>query len=142
VADLIALQAEPIVAGRAEGSILATSEPLSFWGGIDPETGEIIDRHHELSGQNLTGRVLALPSGRGSCSASGVLLEAICNGKGPAAIIISRVDPIVGLGSILAEELYGRVVPVAVLAPTDFARLQTGRNALILESGLIETSEA
>ncbi len=141
MANVITLRANPIVAGVAEGQILATSEPLSFWGGLDPETGEIIDRHHELSGQNLTGRVLAVPSGRGSCSASGVLLEAICNGNGPAAIITSRVDPIVGLGAVLAEELYGRVVPVAVLPPNDFARLSTGRNASIDEFGLIETSE-
>lgn len=140
MADRVTVQAEPIVAGEASGEILATSEPLSFWGGLDPNTGEIIDRHHELSGQNLTGRVLAVPSGRGSCSASGVLLEAICNGKGPAAIITCRIDPIVGLGAILAEELYGHVVPVLVVDPTHFARLCTGRNASILASGVIETS--
>lgn len=141
MARSVTFQANPIVAGQAGGEILASAVPLSFWGGLDPGTGEIIDRHHDLSGKNLSGKVLAIPSGRGSCSASGVLLEAICNGNGPAAIITSRVDPIVGLGAILAEELYGRVVPVLVLAPTDFARLRTGRNASILASGVIETSE-
>lgn len=126
-----------IVAGDAAGRLLVTAEPLSFWGGLDPTTGEIIDRRHELSGYCLTGRVLAVPHGRGSCSASGVLLESICNGTGPAAILTSRIDPIIGLGSILAEELYGRVVPVAVLDPSDFAQLRTGIQARLEGTGRI-----
>jgi predicted aconitase with swiveling domain len=99
---------------------------LSFWGGLDAETGEIIDRHHPLSGRNVAGRVLVLPHGRGSCSASGVLLEAIRNGTAPAAIITARVDPIIGLGAILGDELYGRPVPVVVLTPEDFASIEDG----------------
>ena len=135
--NLSVLAGSPIVAGDAAGELLVTAEPLSFWGGLDPATGEIIDRRHELSGHCLTGRVLAVPHGRGSCSASGVLLEAICNGTGPVAILTSRIDPIIGLGSILAEELYGRVVPVAVLDPTDFARLRTGIQVQLDATGRI-----
>ncbi len=127
----------PVVAGTARGELLVSTEALSFWGGLDPATGEVIDRRHVLSGQRLTGRVLALPHGRGSCSASGVLLEAICNGTGPVAIITSRIDPIIGLGSILADELHGIVVPVTVLAADDFARLRTGLRVDIEESGQI-----
>jgi predicted aconitase with swiveling domain len=127
----------PVVAGTARGELLVSTDSLSFWGGLDPTTGEVIDRRHELSGQRLTGRVLALPHGRGSCSASGVLLEAICNGTGPVAIITSRIDPIIGLGSILAEELHGIVVPVTVLAADDFSQLRTGQFAEIEESGQI-----
>lgn len=131
------LQATPVVVGQASGELLVTSEPLSFWGGLDPATGEVIDRRHELSGQRLTGRVLAVPHGRGSCSASGVLLEAICNETGPAAILTSRIDPIIGLGSILADELYHRAVPVAVLEPEDFGLLRTGWRVAIEETGRI-----
>lgn len=136
------LAGTPIVAGVAAGELLVTSEPLSFWGGLDPATGEIIDRRHELSGQCLTGRVLAVPHGRGSCSASGVLLEAICNGTGPAAILTSKIDPIIGLGSILADELYGRMVPFTVLEPADFARLRTGGQARLEARGRVVLSGA
>ena len=132
-----AVAGTPVVVGRASGTLLVTTEPLSFWGGLDPATGEVIDRRHELSGQRLTGRVLAVPHGRGSCSASGVLLEAIYNGTGPAAILTSRIDPIIGLGSILADELHQIVVPVTVLTPADFSRLRTGLRVEIDESGRV-----
>ncbi|MDT8307157.1 MAG: DUF126 domain-containing protein, partial [Anaerolineae bacterium] len=66
-----------LVDGEAEGEALVLSEPLSLWGGLDPETGEIIDRRHPASGEVVTGRVLVLPAGRGSSSASSILLEAV-----------------------------------------------------------------
>jgi predicted aconitase with swiveling domain len=112
------LRGIPLVPGTATGRALTTDVPLSLWGGLDPETGEVIDRRHPWSGQKVTGRVLCLPFGRGSCSASGVLLEAIRNGTAPAAIIVTRIDPILGLGAILGDELYDRAVPV-VLLPQD-----------------------
>ena len=115
-----------IVAGTGAGAALVTAEPLSFWGGLDPATGEIIDRRHPLAGAHVAGRVLVLPHGRGSCSASGVLLEAIHNGVAPAAIVISRLDPIVGLGAILADELYGLVMPVLVIPPDALGLLRSG----------------
>ena len=120
------IQGRVVVAGTGRGEALVTDEPLSFWGGVDPRTGEVIDRRHPLSGQCLAGRVLVLPHGRGSCSASGVLLEAIRNGTAPAAIITTRVDPIVGLGAILGDELYGRPVPVVVVDAADADLIRTG----------------
>jgi predicted aconitase with swiveling domain len=135
VGGLTHLPATWIVRGEASGQLLATAEPISLWGGLDPTTGEVIDRRHRLSGQCLAGRVLAVPHGRGSCSASGVLLEAICNGTGPLAIITSRIDPIIGLGAILADELYAQVVPMAVLTPDDFAQLHTGDQVTMMQNG-------
>ena len=120
------LQGRVVVAGAGRGEALVTDEPLSFWGGVDPRTGEVIDRRHPLSGQCLAGRVLVLPHGRGSCSASGVLLEAIRNGTAPAAIVTTRVDPIVGLGAILGDELYGRPVPVVVVDAADAGEVRCG----------------
>jgi predicted aconitase with swiveling domain len=117
------IPATAIVAGEAAGVALTASEPLSFWGGLNPDTGEIIDRRHPLSGQLVTGRVLVLPHGRGSCSASGVFLEAIRNGTAPAAVIVSRIDPIIGLGAILGEELYARTIPVVLVSPDDRAAI-------------------
>ncbi len=72
----------PIVAGSAEGEALVTDEPLSFWGGYDFKTGEIIDRHHPLAGVRAAGRVLALPFSRGSSTTTAVLLEAVRAGHG------------------------------------------------------------
>jgi predicted aconitase with swiveling domain len=132
----------PIVAGSAQGAALVTDEPLSMWGGLDPETGEIIDRRHPLSGRIVTGRVLVLPHGRGSCSASGVLLEAIRNDAAPAAIVVWRLDPIIGLGAILAEELYARTVPVVLVSASDAASLSDGDLIEIDAGGRLTVSHA
>ena len=126
-----------VVAGTGRGEALVTNEPLSFWGGLDPRTGEVIDRHHPLSGHHLTGRVLVLPHGRGSCSASGVLLEAIRNGTGPAAILTRRVDPIIGLGAILGDELYGSPIPVVVVDEDEARSLRTGQVVEVAADGTV-----
>jgi predicted aconitase with swiveling domain len=126
-----------LVAGAARGIALVTDMPLSFWGGLDPNSGEVIDRRHPWSGQSVTNRVLALPHGRGSCSASGVMLEAVANGVGPAAIIVSRVDPIVGLGAILAEELLAQTIPVVLLADADRRSLHDGDEVAITPDGVV-----
>ena len=127
-----------VVAGSGRGAALVTPEPLSFWGGVDPQTGEVIDRHHPLCGERLAGRVLLLPHGRGSCSASGVLLEAIRNGTAPAGILTTRVDPIIGLGGILGDELYGRPVPIVVVDPAAAVHIRTGEILTIDHDGTIK----
>jgi len=91
-------------------------EPLSFWGGIEPATGEVIDVRHPQRGSNVAGRVLVMPSGRGSSSSSSVLAECIRAGTAPAAIVLTEPDPILALGAIVARELYGHALPVAVVA--------------------------
>jgi predicted aconitase/predicted aconitase with swiveling domain len=105
-----------ILAGSAEGPVLATAEPISFWGGIDPATGLVIDVHHPLHGQCISGAVLMLPSTRGSCTGSGVLLELILNGKAPAAIIFSQPEDVVTLGAMIAAEMFDRPLPILRLA--------------------------
>jgi predicted aconitase with swiveling domain len=126
-----------LVEGLAEGKVVASDEPISLWGGLDPATGEIIDRRHPLSGQIVSGRILSIPFGRGSCSASGVLLEAIHHDTAPAAIVVSRVDPILGLGAILGDELLGRQVPVVLVTEHDRQRLVSGMLVSIDEAGRI-----
>jgi predicted aconitase with swiveling domain len=117
------IAATVLVEGAAEGSCLASDVPISIWGGLNPETGEVIDRHHPLSGATLTGKWLVVPHGRGSCSASGVLLEAIANGTGPCGIVVSQVDPILGFGAILADEICGLRVPVVLVSEVDRANI-------------------
>lgn len=103
-----------LVAGEAAGSALVLEEPLSFWGGVEPTTGEIVDVRHPNRGANVAGRVLVMPSGRGSSSSSSVLAEAIRIGTAPAALVLTEPDPILALGAIVARELYGVAVPVVV----------------------------
>ena len=108
-------EARTLVAGTAEGEALVLDEPLSFWGGVDPATGQIVDVHHRQRGERVTGRVLVMPSGRGSSSSSSVLAEAVRTGTAPAAIVLLEPDAIVALGAIVARELYGVELPVVVI---------------------------
>ena len=109
-------RARVLVPGEATGEVLVLDEPLSFWGGLDPETGTLIDSHHPQVGTMLRGKVLVMPSGRGSSSSSYVLAEAIRAGTAPVAVVLGEADAIVALGSIVAGELYGIDVPVVVSA--------------------------
>jgi predicted aconitase with swiveling domain len=134
---VIGIHGQPVAAGSARGEALAADVPLSFWGGFDPETGMIIDRRHPLAGHLASGRVLVIPSGRGSCSGSGVLLEAIHNGTAPAAIITSRLDPVIGLGCILGDELYASHPPLVVVADPDRLLIESGDLVEIDDRGFI-----
>lgn len=102
--------------GEASGPVLRLPAPLSFWGGVEAGTGRIIDHSQPQFGAELKGRVLVMPSGRGSSSASSVLAETIRNATGPAAIIMQRPDPIITAGAMVARSLYGIVCPVVVMA--------------------------
>ena len=100
--------------GVAHGPALVLDDPLSFWGGLDPASGALVDAHHPQAGATLTGVVLWMPSGRGSSSSSYVFAEAIRAGTAPAAVVLGEADAIVALGAIVAAELYGIEVPVVV----------------------------
>ncbi|KAM5348949.1 hypothetical protein ACJ41O_008772 [Fusarium nematophilum] len=111
------------VQGRASGKLIASDLELSFWGGVDPQTGEVIDRHHALSGQYLQDAILAIPGGRGSCSGSGVMLELLLNDMGPKAILFERREDILTLGVMIAEEIFGKSIPVVTLTAEDFREI-------------------
>jgi uncharacterized protein len=100
--------------GESEGIALVLSEPLSLWGGIDVETGRIIDQSHPDRGKNVAGTILVMPGGRGSSSSSSVLAEALRRRTAPAAIVLSTPDPILTVGAIVAHQLYGIRMPIAV----------------------------
>lgn len=129
------IEGKALVAGAAKGSALVTDEPLSFWGGYDQWSGEIIDRRHPLSGENAKGKVLAVPASRGSSTTTAVLLEAIRNGNAPAAIVVNCVDRFFALASIVADEMYGRPIPVIALSAEDFASLKSGQRIEIFSNG-------
>ena len=135
--EKVALQAQVLVGGEAEGEALVLPEPLSFWGGLDPQSGDIIDQRHPSLSQNVTGRVLVLPIGRGSSSASSILLEAVRVGKAPAAIITAEPDAILALGTAVAREMYTDAPPVMVLPKPDYDRLKSGMWIRLSENGVL-----
>jgi predicted aconitase with swiveling domain len=109
-----------LVAGSASGPVFATA-PLSFWGGVDPATGIVIDRSHPALGASLAGTMLVMVTGRGSSSSSTVFAEAIRLGTAPAAILLAEADPILVVGALVAARLYGRTCPLVLLTPDDHA---------------------
>lgn len=108
------ITAAALTHGSAAGPALVLSAPLSLWGGIDVETGCVIDRSHPDLGACITGRILFMPGGRGSSSSSSVLAEVVRRGTGPLAVVLSSPDPILTVGSLVAESLYGIRCPIVV----------------------------
>jgi len=95
-----------LVPGRdASGPTLLLSQPISFWGGVDPKSGRIADVRHPQYGKNIAGTVLFLPGTIGSSSASAVLMELVRNGHAPAAMVLHEPDAILLLGLIVAQEM-------------------------------------
>ena len=124
--DKISIKGKPIILGSAKGTTLVSNEPLSFWGGYDWKTGEIIDRSHSLSGSIAKDKILAIPFTRGSSTTTSVLLEAIRAKTAPAAIITTGTDFFFALASVVADELYAQTIPLVAISESDFARLRTG----------------
>ena len=127
----VSLLGRSLVAGTASGPLLHADLGLSFWGGISAQTGMVIDNQHPLYGQCVTGKVLAIPSGRGSCTGSAVLLELIMSGAGPAAIVFCEDETILPLGALIADELFGRSLPMVRLDRSAFRLLATARHASV-----------
>ena len=133
----ITLQGKVIIPGEAQGKALVSSEPLSFWGGYDWKTGEIIDRRHVLSGAIAKDKILAVPFTRGSSTTTAVLLEAIRAKTAPAAIITTDTDFFFALASVVADELYASPLPLVALAEEDFSRLNTNDTVQITTDGIV-----
>jgi len=108
-----------LVAGQASGEIVVLDDGLSFWGGYEPSTGRIVDRSHPQFGQSLVGKIVYMPSGRGSSSSSSVLAEALRIGMAPAGLVLGEPDSILVIGSLVAELLYGVACPIYVGDPAE-----------------------
>ena len=131
------LRAKAVIDGAAGGSVLALDEPLSFWGGIAPGSGVIVDRHHPQAGASVAGTVLVLPGTRGSAGGSGTLAENLRLGTGPVAILLPSASRSIVVGVLVADELYGRSVPVLVLPDDAHASFRTGEAVTIANGGWI-----
>jgi predicted aconitase/predicted aconitase with swiveling domain len=125
-----------ILAGTASGPVIAAGEALSFWGGVDPATGRVIDVHHPLHGVTITGGILLMPSSRGSCTGSGVLLDLALTGRAPAALIFSEAEDVLTLGALIAAEMFDKSLPVLRVSQDAFDVLCRAKSARITETAI------
>ena len=125
------LKCKTLTAGYGRGTILATRQSLSLWGGVDPATGVIVDPRHELLGKSIRSKVLTFPYGKGSAAAPLVMLELIKQGAAPAAVINVETDPLLVAGPIIGRHFYGRAIPMVCLDHDSFMMLKTGEKAIV-----------
>lgn len=129
-------QADVLIGGRARGTVLRLDEPVSFWGGISPETSEVVLAGHPQRGERIAGRILVLPRPIGSSSSASVILELLHNGLGPRALILGTRDAILPIGVLVARQMSWDAIPVLVMADPSF---RTGDALCIDKDGAIES---
>ena len=125
------LRGRVIRQGRAEGEALVSQQSISFFGGVDPESGVIVEAGHELVGKSITDKILVFPRGKGSTVGSYTLYRLRRKGLAPAGIINAESEAIVAVGAIIAD------IPMVDLL--DIARIRTG-DAVIIEGALVEVT--
>ena len=130
-------QSRPLLAGTAEGTGLVLEQPLSLWGGLEPESGTVIETRHPQRGRSIAGRVLVMPSGRGSSSSSSVLAEALRAGSGPVAIVLQDADEIVLVGALVIQMLDQHTVPIVQVDDETYRRIDEGAYMAIAHDGML-----
>ena len=126
-----------IVQKDIKGKIFKCCEGLSFWGGVDPHTGRIIDIHHPNHGSFISKKFLLMPTSRGSCSGSGVLLQLAQNELAPAALIFHETEEILTLGAIVADQLFDKQVAVLRVSKEIYNELALADTAEIFRNKLM-----
>ena len=114
---------EVLLPGAAEGDVLRLERPLSFWGGVDPSSGDITDPRHPQFGANMAGCIVAMERGIGSSSGSSILLELLANGNGPIGLLLIEPDAILTLAAVVAREMGYADLPIFLITEADFLRL-------------------
>jgi predicted aconitase with swiveling domain len=114
----IELRGRIIKSGTAEGIALVSPQPVGFLGGVDPETGIVIEAGHPLEGQRVSGRILVFPTGKGSTVGSYTLYRMARAGTAPAAILNAESEAIVAVGAIIGD--------IPVVDHLDISQIRTG----------------
>lgn len=125
--DILELKGRVIKGGRAEGEALVSSQPISFYGGVDPDTGIIRERGHELEGKSIAGKVLVFPHGKGSTVGSYIIYRLKRKGMAPSAIINQRCEPIVAVGAIISNLPAVDCVDISKFKSGDWVRIEDGK---------------
>ena len=126
------LQGRKISAGTASGPALVTAMGISFYGGVDPETGKVVEKDHELEGQSIAGRVLVFPTGKGSTVGSYTLYRLKKAGLAPAAIVNAEAETITAVGCIISDIPCVDRIAISQLQTGQF--LQVDGNAGVVEA--------
>lgn len=134
--------ARAVLPGHAAGPVLAATEGLSFWGGVDPATARVIDTHHPLVGKSVAGAVLMLPTSRGSCTGSGVILNLALNRRAPAALVFAEAEDVLTLGALVAGRLFDCGFPVLRLPRPLWDRVAGAARVEITPHALVADGEA
>jgi uncharacterized protein len=129
--------AKVVLPGTARGPVLRLLGPLSFWGGVDPATGLLTEPATAHTGRSVAGSILVVPETRGSSSSSAVMLELLYAGRAPAALVLDKVDAIVGLGILVAAEMGWPAIPLLVLPREQQGILLDGAIVAIRADGTI-----
>jgi uncharacterized protein len=136
-AEVRAVEAEILVPGcPGEGAALVLTAPISFWGGVDPASGRIVDVRHPQCGSDIAGTVLFVPGTIGSSSAAAVLMELVHGGRAPAALVLHEPDAILLLGLIVAREM-GWKTPIAIKLDRALHAGFEGRSVAIAADGKV-----
>ncbi len=122
-AHRVSFQGRSICPGDAEGEALVTTMGISFFGGVDPDSGVVVEKGHELEGQTVAGKVLVFPTGKGSTVGSYTLYRLRKAGKAPIAIVNAECEPIIAVGCIIAEIPCIDHIPIERIATGDRLRL-------------------
>jgi predicted aconitase with swiveling domain len=128
----------PLIPGNASGPLLRLDQPISFWGGVDPKSGAIMDPRHPNHGDSISGTVLAIPAAVGSSSSSAIMLELLREGTAPAAILLGKADAILSLGVIVGRELGYEGIPVIELPREEQQRWAQHAVVQVLEDGTVQ----
>ncbi len=131
------VKGEVLVPGEATGPLLVSKDPLSFWGGYDASSGQIIDRRHPLSGVNAKDCILAIPGTRGSSTTTAVLIEAVRLKMAPAGFLVTDRDTFLSLAAVVADEMYKTRLPVIMMDPTVFSQLVSGSLVHVAPDGSV-----
>lgn len=123
---MVTLRGRAIRGGRGEGMALVSAEPVGFLGGVDPDTGVVIEPGHALHGQCVAGRVLVFPTGKGSTVGSYTLYRLAQNGLAPAAIVNAQSEAIVAVGAIIAGIPMADQIDIAQIATGQHVRVEDG----------------
>ncbi|TET25098.1 MAG: DUF126 domain-containing protein [Candidatus Bathyarchaeum sp.] len=120
------LKGRIISKGIAEGEALTTTQPISFYGGVDPETSEILEKGHELQGKRIKGKILVFPTGKGSTVGSYTLYRLKKGGVAPAGIINRECETVVAVGAIISEIPCVDEVDISQIKTGDTVRIENG----------------
>ena len=120
------LKGRIISKGVAEGVALTTSQPISFYGGMDPNTSEIIEKGHELQGKRVKGKILVFPTGKGSTVGSYTLYRMKKGGSAPAGIVNRECETVVAVGAIISEIPCVDKIDISKIRTGDLVRLDDG----------------